>query len=56
MAVPATVMYFTAYDHFRDYLIKHSISSKEIAPVVAGATARGKRMQKYCYFYQKEFA
>ena len=40
MAVPATVMYFTAYDWLRDFFVQRKLLSKYYSPVVAGAVAR----------------
>ena len=40
MAVPATVMYFTTYDHLQDFFVNHNYLSKEFSPAFAGAIAR----------------
>lgn len=40
MAVPATVIYFTAYDQLRDYLHARAGSRGHHVPLVAGALAR----------------
>ncbi|NWY05648.1 S2539 protein, partial [Nothoprocta ornata] len=40
MAVPATAIYFTAYDQLRDYLQAHAGSRGHHIPLVAGALAR----------------
>uniref|UniRef100_A0A8C5QZJ7 Mitochondrial glutathione transporter SLC25A40 n=1 Tax=Leptobrachium leishanense TaxID=445787 RepID=A0A8C5QZJ7_9ANUR len=40
MAVPATALYFTFYDHFRDHLIPILHGNTETACLIAGATAR----------------
>ncbi|XP_077346981.1 mitochondrial glutathione transporter SLC25A40 [Lithobates pipiens] len=39
MAIPATAIYFTCYDHLRDLLI-HRMNNAETACLIAGATAR----------------
>ena len=48
MAIPATVMYFTMYDQLRDYLFQKQYVSKEYAPVMAGAAARGRFLSYSC--------
>ena len=45
MAIPATVMYFTAYDRIKDYFNSNFSSSTAVYAPLAGAIARGKM---YC--------
>ena len=40
MSVPGTVLYFTAYESFRDALGTHSERSRDVAPLIAGGGAR----------------
>lgn len=42
MAVPATVLYFTCYDQLRAVLSVKMGEYAEVAPLFAGALARGK--------------
>lgn len=41
MAVPATVIYFTAYDQLNTALKPWLEDREDLAPVIAGGTARG---------------
>lgn len=40
MTVPATAIYFTAYDQLKAFLCAQSLTSDLYAPMVAGALAR----------------
>ena len=40
MTVPATAIYFTAYDQLKDFLCSRALTSDFYAPMVAGALAR----------------
>lgn len=40
MTVPATAIYFTAYDQLKAFLCGQSLTSDLYAPMVAGALAR----------------
>lgn len=40
MTVPATAVYFTAYDQLKAFLCGQSLTSDLYAPMVAGALAR----------------
>lgn len=42
MTVPATAIYFTAYDQLKTFLCGQSLTSDLYAPMVAGALARSK--------------
>ena len=40
MTVPATAIYFTAYNHLKAFLCSRALTSDFYAPMVAGALAR----------------
>lgn len=43
MTVPATAIYFTAYDQLKAFLCSRALTSDFYAPMVAGALARCER-------------
>lgn len=45
MTVPATAVYFTAYDQLKAFLCQQALASNLCAPMVAGALARCEQTQ-----------
>ena len=50
MSIPATVFYFTAYEHLKHYMgYCEDNPATQYVPMLAGSAARGKAIQHCCY-------